>query len=165
MYLPVVPAAGAAAVDITGRLDGLDDYGDDVDPRKSGGGGAGGGISLSGGAGGSGVGAGDLHLENARLRADLAAHVALLATIDPQRVTGVDGISLDGSSISGPALDSSRQLGTSQPIRSSGGSAPVKDEAAAAGATAVRSLSSSGAITAVSPGPTYSTGKPLNPEP
>ena len=95
-----VAAAAAAAEALLGVLDAPEgeehpadvQQADDAEATK------GGGVSLGDvgtrhgtRGGGRGGGERDLTLENARLRADLAAHVALLSTMDPLRFGGAGG--------------------------------------------------------------------------
>lgn len=88
---PIAALAAAAAADLLAALD-LPAGDDDDDDNRDGAGAdedGRGGVSLGDepagrGGGGSPV---DLELENARLRADLAAHVAALAAVDPSRVS------------------------------------------------------------------------------
>ena len=50
----------------------------------------------------------DLELENARLRADLAAHVAALAAVDPSRVASASAVSDAANSNDSAALSAAK---------------------------------------------------------
>ena len=106
---PIAALAAAAAADLLAALDvpandDDDDVGEDADATGRGG------VSLGDEPANRGGGTSpvDLELENARLRADLAAHVAALAAVDPSRVASASAVSGAANSNDSAALSAAK---------------------------------------------------------
>lgn len=106
---PIAALAAAAAADLLAALDvpandDDDDVGEDADATGRGG------VSLGDEPANRGGGTSpvDLELENARLRADLAAHVAALAAVDPSRVASASAVSDAANSNDSAALSAAK---------------------------------------------------------